>query len=513
MGLDGEEQEVASRVGATIDKYTLLRVLGSGGMGAVYEAEHLITGKRVALKLMHPTMHGDGASTMRFLREARAASSIGHPSIVDVLDAGQLPGGGVYLALELLDGILLTRAVESRVLTIADILQVGVQVLEALEAAHGRGIIHRDIKPDNVFITRDGRGRIRVKLLDFGLAKDVRRDVGLNSTRAGMILGTPYYMSPEQARGEPVDHRSDLFSVGAMLYFAFTGAPPFEGASYAQLMVRVLTEDPRRLTEACPQLPISVERVIEKSLAKATDRRWQSATEMVDALRRAGTEVSEGYLGVPPSVLPPPSGEQAILGAIDAATRDLEMTVGATPLSHSQRAARSAEGPPAMGSGTTPAAWARTTTEATAAPSRGWIVWVAAALAVLVLGGAGLAGAGALGVFSTDPAQASPGGASPSALPARPAASPSLDLEERPSVALPSALAEPAAAAIPEPGADGTTSDDAGTRARATTRRAVEPAATPARTGETAQPPARAGEPTRPARRSRDRHAPVTEYE
>ena len=236
--------------GAVGGKYTLLRVLGLGGMGVVYEAVHGYTKRRVAVKLLGSEYASSPDAIERFLQEAQAPSSIGHPNIVEVLDAGEDPQHGLYLVLELLDGEDMETAVEHGHLDLAALIDVTLQLLDALGAAHARGFVHRDIKPANVFLLRGRDGRLRVKLLDFGIVRQVSR--GLTVGRA--VMGTPHYMSPEQAKGLPADARADLWSVGAMLFHALAGVPPYDGENPNVIMVNILLQDEPSLAVQRPDL-------------------------------------------------------------------------------------------------------------------------------------------------------------------------------------------------------------------------------------------------------------------
>jgi tRNA A-37 threonylcarbamoyl transferase component Bud32 len=267
------------------DKYRLTRLLGMGGMGAVYEAEHVFTKRRVALKRMHPGIARSRIAAERFVRESQAPSTIGHPGIVQVLDGGIESDGSLYLVLELLEGVSMNDALDEGALEPAGVVQIGIELLEALAAAHDKGFIHRDIKPDNIFLAGDGRDGVVVKLLDFGIAsvRDTGNDVKL--TQVGSVLGTPLYMSPEQAKGAEIDLRSDLWSVGAMLYRALAGTSPYEGESFNALIVSIVTREHVPLSALCPNLPKTLIRVVERALRKDPGERYQSALEMADALR------------------------------------------------------------------------------------------------------------------------------------------------------------------------------------------------------------------------------------
>jgi serine/threonine-protein kinase len=280
------EDAALEHVGQIIaDKYRLLNLLGAGGMGAVYEAEHVFTKRRVALKRMHSSIAQSKHAAERFMRESQAPSSIGHPGIVQVLDGGVESDGSLYLVLELLEGVSMREALDEDALRAEDVVQIGVELLEALAAAHERGFIHRDIKPDNIFLAHDGRGGVSVKLLDFGIASARGSETDVKLTQTGAVLGTPLYMSPEQATGVRIDARSDLWSVGALLYRALSGASPFDGDSYNALIVSIVTQEHLPLADRRGDLPAALHAVVEGALQKETDKRFQSAREMLAALR------------------------------------------------------------------------------------------------------------------------------------------------------------------------------------------------------------------------------------
>ncbi len=278
-------------VGALIgEKYQLVGVLGRGGMGAVYEAIHRDIGARVAVKLLHPRSGDDPTMLIRFRREARAAGSIGHPAIVRVHDIGQTDEGVPYQVMELLRGQsvggLLAR--EGRI-DPELAAYIACQLLSGLSAAHAAGVVHRDLKPENVFLTESGTLLPGVKILDFGISRAIggEADVidGTRLTQDGSVLGTPEYMSPEQARGEErIDHRSDLYSVGVMLFECLTGVVPFRGVNYNSVLHRIVTDPAPSPREIRPEVPPALERLILRALSKHAEDRFASASEMFRAL-------------------------------------------------------------------------------------------------------------------------------------------------------------------------------------------------------------------------------------
>lgn len=261
-------------------KYRPIRILGQGGMGEVYEAEHIVTKRRVALKIITAAFAKKAPSMERRLfGEAETAASIPHPGIVDVLDAGREPDGTLYLALELLEGQDLENAIRRDRLRPADIVRVAVRLLDALAATHASGFVHRDIKPANVFLARSPYGSVQVKLLDFGIATRID-DVG----DRGTVVGTVEYMSPEQAGSGDVGPKSDLWSVAAVIYRALAGRPPFLGVDFHKTLLRITTEDAPSLRVFRPDLPDDLIDVIDRALSRDPADRWASAEDMAQAL-------------------------------------------------------------------------------------------------------------------------------------------------------------------------------------------------------------------------------------
>lgn len=301
------EDQARALIGTTVaDKYRVLDVLGAGGMGTVYLAEHVFTKRRVALKRMHPQLGRSKLAAERFIRESQAPSAIGHPGIVQVLDGGSQPDGSLYIVHELLEGVSMSEAVERGTLTASAVVQLGIELLSALGAAHAKGIIHRDIKPDNVFIAQDGAGGVSIKLLDFGIAS--LRDTGDDDklTRPGAVLGTAQYMSPEQAMAGPVDERSDLWSVGALLYHALSGQLPYPGDSYSAVIYALCSKQHISLAAHRPDLPSALVSVVERALRKPQEERFASAAQMCAEL--AAVSVTGAGLA---EASKPPSGPVA----------------------------------------------------------------------------------------------------------------------------------------------------------------------------------------------------------
>jgi serine/threonine-protein kinase len=281
-------------VGARLaDRYEILRRIAEGGMGAVYEARHLVLGKRVAVKVLLEKFHEKADLVARLLQEAQLASAIGHDNIVDVTDFGTTADGRSFVVMEYLEGESLAQLVmRDAPLPVERCLHLGRQVASALEAAHEKGIVHRDVKPENVFLLPRGDADF-VKVMDFGVSKAVRtRDEGMEHmrlTRTGMVLGTPLYMSPEQARGgEDVDARADVWAVGVMLYECLTGEVPFRANNYLGVISQVLTQEIQPPSALRPELgiPAAVEAVVMRAMEKDRERRYQTMSELVRDLDR-----------------------------------------------------------------------------------------------------------------------------------------------------------------------------------------------------------------------------------
>jgi len=287
-------------LGTTISHYQIKSQLGEGGMGVVYEAEDTNLGRRVALKFLTPTMAGDENLIQRFQREARAASALNHPNICTIHGIEQFESNH-FIVMELLDGESLAERIRRGSLDIDTVLTLGVQIVDALESAHSKGIVHRDLKPQNIFVTSRGHA----KILDFGLAKiDHRNKPDASSmmptallnelTTAGATMGTVAYMSPEQARGETTDARTDLFSFGTVLYQMATGVLPFKGETSAVMFDSILNRDPAPANEVNPSLPAELNRIIGQALEKDRDLRYQNATDLKTALKRLKRDLESG---------------------------------------------------------------------------------------------------------------------------------------------------------------------------------------------------------------------------
>lgn len=281
-------------VGLSFDKYKVISRIGEGGMGLVYEAEHTVIEKRVAMKILREDFSRRPEVVERFRQEAKSASRIGHENIVDISDFGTTPHGSSYFVMEYLDGEDLANVLAREgTLSTERIAHILLQCCRALGAAHAKGIVHRDIKPENVFLVSRGKKRDFVKIVDFGIAKmsDIETEgaPGRKLTKTGMIFGTPEYMSPEQAAGKALDHRVDVYALGVILFEGLTGRVPFVGDSFMGILTQHMFEEPPPLREVNPRVSTSaeMEMVIYKALAKDPDQRYGSMQELEDAITEA----------------------------------------------------------------------------------------------------------------------------------------------------------------------------------------------------------------------------------
>ena len=283
-------------IGQRVKHYEILALIGEGGMGEVYLAKDTILGRQVALKLLPEYLSRDPDRLRRFKQEARTASTLSHPNVCVIHEIGETSDGRPFIAMEYIEGITLRQRMNDRRMKLGDALDIAIQVADALTAAHDAGIIHRDIKPENIMIRRDGY----LKVLDFGLAKLTDRVKPVTDTTVptllahstpGMVMGTTGYMSPEQARGVPVDMRTDIWSLGVVLYEMVAGQPPFVGATPTDVVVAVVEREQAPLAEHAPEVPTELERIVRKALRKNADERYQIVKEMAIDLRSLRREM------------------------------------------------------------------------------------------------------------------------------------------------------------------------------------------------------------------------------
>jgi len=285
---DSSHNQTPSLVGQILDgRYRLTKKLGEGGMGEVYAGEHVHIEKRFAIKLLRPEIVSNQEAVKRFYQEARSASSIGHRNIIGIEDFGQLPDGRVYMCMELLKGAPLNDMIQTP-MPMDRLLNIMIQTGHGLAAAHAKGIVHRDMKPENIYVTEGPNGEDIPKLLDFGIAKVSGNDGSNNLTRTGTIFGTPFYMAPEQALGNPVDARTDVYAVGVIMYEVFAGSLPFQGESFMGILTQHITTEPepvlQRAQKAGRQLDPLLADIITRCLRKNPAERFASMDELVAAM-------------------------------------------------------------------------------------------------------------------------------------------------------------------------------------------------------------------------------------
>lgn len=308
---DGHSPLMPSRPGSRIidGKYRLEKILGRGGMGAVYAGVHVELERPTAIKMLLPNLVSDPQALERFKREARAAARLNHPNVAGTYDFGTIPGGESYIVMELLEGeTLREHLAASGALPFGEALLIARQVADGIESAHRGGIIHRDLKPSNIVVSRDHHGSPFVKVLDFGVAKLKEHSTtgGLDITRAGALVGTPRYMSPEQCADQKVDARSDVYSLGVILYEMLAGRAPFDAASAMALALKHIKESPPPLEELRPDVPTELARLVAWALAKDPAERPQTAAEFSRALLAAGEQagLSTSLNSAAPAPLP-----------------------------------------------------------------------------------------------------------------------------------------------------------------------------------------------------------------
>jgi serine/threonine protein kinase len=322
-----------SLVGRTLAHYRINTAIGAGGMGEVYRATDLKLGREVALKVLPPDMARDPERLARFQREARAVAALNHPHIVTIYSVEESDGVH-FLTMELVEGQSLDHRIPAGGLPVQQIVEIAGAIADALAAAHDKGIVHRDLKPANVMVTEEGR----VKVLDFGLAKEIRAAnssgatmTSAGHTEVGLVMGTPRYMSPEQIAGRTLDHRTDIFSLGIMLYEMSTGWRPFAGTSLAELASAILRDTPPLVTELRANLPADLARIIQRCLEKSAADRFQSARDIRNELRGINTANAEAS---PPSSITTTGSRPATTPDSGAARADEGFWVAVLPFKH-----------------------------------------------------------------------------------------------------------------------------------------------------------------------------------
>ena len=294
----GTSDRAQDLIGKVVDgRYRIERIVGRGGMGTVYACRHVVVGKAFAMKVLRSGIERSEEVLQRFIREAQAANAVRSRHICEMSDFGQLESGAFYVVMELLQGMSLTRALREKRLKRRDIKHVFIQISETLQKAHDVNIIHRDLKPDNVVLVHDDNDPFFVKLVDFGIAK-IMESKASNLTETGVILGTPYYMSPEQARGDKIDHRSDIYALGVMMYRAFTGKLPFVADTAMGVLTRHLTEKPE-LPSLITEMDAPTERLILRCLEKRPIDRFQAMASVSDALRSLDDVLTPRFVNHP----------------------------------------------------------------------------------------------------------------------------------------------------------------------------------------------------------------------
>ena len=287
----GDTAAVAgSLIGQRVGDYEVVARIGTGGMGAVFEAKHPVIGKRVAVKVLHPAFASDPTVIERFINEARVVNAIGHPAVVDIFSFGQTPDGLHYFIMEFLKGRTVADLVNAEgALPMGVALGLIAQLLEVLDKAHAAGVVHRDLKPQNLFVEQNPTG-LRLRVLDFGIAKSMTPEIRQQLTGSA-ILGTPGYMAPEQINSEPVTPRTDLFATGAVLFELLTGRPIFTGNNIGQMLIRALHHDAPRASSVKPDVPAELDSLVARLLSRDPAGRPASARAALDEVRALQTKL------------------------------------------------------------------------------------------------------------------------------------------------------------------------------------------------------------------------------
>jgi serine/threonine-protein kinase len=380
-------------IGKTLDgKYYIEAKIGEGGMGAVYRGRHLLMDTQLAIKVLHPSLVSDATSVARFQREAQAMARIRHPNAIAVTDFGITEDQVNYIVMELFEGESLRKVLErEKKLPYATAISIARQVCEALEAAHRSGVIHRDIKPENIFLSAQPDGSYFAKVIDFGIAKIVTDTSkgGPPLTRQGMIIGSPHYLSPEQCTGQELDARSDIYSLGIVLFEMLTGQVPFTAMTPVAVALLHANEPPPSLRKFNPEIPKALDELVMRALAKSKADRPASAHEFANELARVARLVSPSFDPVSPLVekildasLPPSNGAQRTVATPSKVsgqqTAEPHPTSTTSPFSSSS----ASSSPPATG-----AVWVGSSLATYGQPPQDsmlWLRWVIAAVVVLL---------------------------------------------------------------------------------------------------------------------------------
>ena len=382
--------EAPSLVGEILDgRYRIVRKLGEGGMGEVYAAEHVHIEKRFAIKLLRPEIVSNQEATSRFRQEARSSSSIGHRNIIAIEDFGQLSDGRIYMCMELLNGAALNDLITTPQPP-ERLLNILIQTGHGLAAAHAKNIVHRDMKPENIFVTITPSGEDIPKILDFGIAKVAGNDGQNNLTRTGTIFGTPFYMAPEQALGNPVDARTDIYAMGVIMYEVFAGSLPFQGESFMGILTQHITTEPepvaQRAAKANRPMPPGLADIIMRCLRKDPAQRFSTMDELVNALIAIYRGVAGAGMSTYMEAFPIASGAHPVPSAPMTAQHMAHAAAAGHPPGppmHTPPAGTSAVAPSASASGVYPGA----SSSVVVPPKKGNTGLIIAILAILAVGG------------------------------------------------------------------------------------------------------------------------------